>query len=77
MSSQIIQARVPEAVVDQLSADAQVLGLESTSDAVREGLELLHRKAQQVRLAKSYDDFYGGEPAPVSEPTAALWHAAE
>lgn len=24
-------------------------------------------------LAQSYDDFYGGEPAPVSEVTAALY----
>lgn len=69
----MVQARVPEHVLEQLSADAEALGLENTSEALREGIELLHRKAEQIRLAQSYDDFYGGAPAPVGEGTAALW----
>lgn len=48
-----------------------MLGLEGTSDAVREGLALLHRRAHQVALARSYDDVYGGTPASLSEVTAA------
>ncbi len=47
--------------------------MENTSEALREGISLLHRKAEQARLAQSYDDFYGGAPAPMSEATAALW----
>jgi hypothetical protein len=69
----IVQARVAEELLKQLDADARVLGIESTSDAIRAGLDLLHRQAVQVQLARSYDDFYGGEPAPLSEVTAALW----
>jgi len=30
------------------------------------------RRAHQVALAQSYDNFYGGAPAPLSEVTAAL-----
>jgi hypothetical protein len=73
MSNHIVQARVNDQVLEQLATDAATLGLESTSAALREGIELLHRKASQVRLARSYDDFYGGAPAPLSEVTSSLW----
>jgi len=73
MTTHIVQARVNDQVLQQLSADASTLGLDNTSAALREGIELLHRKAAQVRLARSYDDFYGGEPAPLSDVTEALW----
>lgn len=76
MATHIVQARVNDQVLEQLSADAATLGLESTSAALREGIDLLHRRATQVRLARSYDDFYGGEPAPLSEVTAALWDSS-
>lgn len=72
-----MQARMTERALEQLAADAETLGLENTSEALREGLVLLHRKAEQTRLARSYDDFYGGAPAPVSEATAALWGTDE
>ena len=49
------------------------LGLEGTSEAVREGLSLLHQRARLSALAESYDDFYGGAPAPLSDVTAALY----
>ena len=58
-----------------VQADAAQFGLEGTSEALREGLALLHRRAQLSALAQSYDDFYGGEPAPISEVTAALYSA--
>ncbi len=73
MSPHIVQARVTREVLDHTSADATTLGLENTSEALREGIELLHRKAEQACLAQSYDDFYGGAPAPVGEATEALW----
>lgn len=77
MATQIVQARVTDQVLEQLSADADTLGLDNTSDALREGIELLHRKAEQARLAQSYDDYYGSAPAPISDVTAALWGRAE
>ena len=76
MATHIVQARVSDHILDQLAADAATLGLDSTSAALREGIELLHRKAAQTRLARTYDDFYGGEPAPLSDVTAALWDAS-
>ncbi len=68
-----MQARITEAEAAVVRADAVQLGLEGTSEAVREGLSLLHRRAQLSVLAQSYDDFYGGEPAPLSDVTAALY----
>jgi hypothetical protein len=73
MSNHIVQASVNDRVLEQLATDAATLGLESTSAALREGIELLHRKASQVRLAHSYDAFYGGAPAPLSDVTSVLW----
>jgi hypothetical protein len=73
MATHIVQARVSDQILDQLAEDAATLGIDNTSAALREGIELLHRKAAQVRLARSYDDFYGGEPAPMSDVTASLW----
>ena len=69
----VVQARVSEAEAATAQADAAQLGLEGTSEAVREGLALLHRRAQLSALAQSYDDFYGGTPAPLSDVTAALY----
>lgn len=69
-----MQARVDAAFARELlEADAVVLGLDGASDLVREGLRLVHRRAREIAMAASYDQFYGGEPAPVSEVTAALW----
>lgn len=69
----VVQARVSQEQAEQAQADAARLGLEGTSEAVREGLALLHRRAQLVALGESYDDFYGGQPAPLSDVTAALY----
>ena len=69
----VVQARISEAEAAVVQADALQLGLEGTSEAVREGLSLLHRRARLSSLAESYDDFYGGEPAPLSDVTAALY----
>lgn len=69
----VIQARVSEEEAATAQADAALLGLEGTSEAIREGLHLLHRRAELVALGRAYDDFYGGEPAPLSDVTAALY----
>jgi hypothetical protein len=68
-----IQARVDAAFARELEADAVVLGLRSASELVREGLRLVHKQARELAMAASYDEFYGGHAAPVSDVTAALW----
>jgi|SRR5690242_9162429 len=69
-----VQARIDAGFARELlELDAPVLGLSSVSELVREGLRLLHRQARERAMAAAYDDFYGGETAPVSEITAALW----
>lgn len=70
--SVVMQARVPRELAAAVTQDAATLGLDGQSEVIREGLRLVHRKAQLVALAAEYDDFYGGRPAPVSEITAAL-----
>lgn len=70
--SEIVQARLSHEDANKLDADRQVLGLRTRSDAIREGLRLLHRKARQVALGREYDTFYGaGGQAPVSDIAAA------
>ena len=68
-----MQARVDAGFARELEADAAVLGLRSTSELVREGLRLIHKQARELAMAASYEEFYAGNPAPVSEVTAALW----
>lgn len=63
----VVQARVPAAEAGRLDEDAAALGLGSRSEAVREALRLLHRRARDAALARSYDQFYGGGPAPTSD----------
>lgn len=60
-----------------LRDDLEILGLAGTSEAIREALALLHHKAQMVALGLQYDEFYGGEPAPVSDVAAALYRDTE
>jgi Arc/MetJ-type ribon-helix-helix transcriptional regulator len=67
----LVQVRVPEGDARQLDADAHLLGLRNRSEAVREGLRLLHHHARDAELLQEYDHFYGaGAEAPVSELTA-------
>jgi hypothetical protein len=68
-----MQARVPREIAVHVADDARVLGLDGASDVIREGLRLVHRRAELVALAQEYDDFYGGAPAPLSEASAALY----
>ena len=69
----LMQARVPRELADHVAEDAKILGLDGVSDVIREGLRLVHRRAKLVALAAEYDDYYGGEPAPLSDFTAALY----
>jgi hypothetical protein len=48
-----------------LGRDAAILGLDGASEVVREGLRLVHRRALEQSLVDSYDNFYGGERAPL------------
>jgi len=63
---EVVQARLSPEDVAQLDHDRKVLGLATRSDAVREGLRLLHKTARYAALAQEYDDFYGaGAQAPM------------
>lgn len=63
---EIVQARLSPEDAMRLDADRKVLGLATRSDAVREGLRLLHKTARYAALAQEYDDFYGaGTQAPM------------
>jgi hypothetical protein len=65
-SSVILQARVDGDFAEELlSHDAVVLGLDGPSEVVREGLKLIHRRAQEQALIDSYDAFYQGHRAPL------------
>ena len=65
-SSVILQARVDGDFAEELlEHDAVVLGLDGASEVVREGLRLVHRRAQEQALIDAYDAFYGGQRAPL------------
>ena len=66
---EVVQARLTAEDAAQLDDDRKVLGLATRSDAVREGLRLLHKTARYAALAQEYDDFYG---AGAQAPTAAI-----
>lgn len=67
----LVQARVSEADAHRLDADARALGLTNRSEAIREGLRLLHGRARHAALARDYDTFYGtAGQAPVSDVAA-------
>jgi hypothetical protein len=69
-----VQARIDAEFARELvEADAPVLGLEGTSELVREGLRLVHKRARELAMAEEYDEFYGGEPAPLPDGVAAVW----
>ena len=67
-----MQARVDAGFARELvNHDAAVLGLEGPSELVREGLRLVHRRAREMDLAAAYDDFYGGQVAPLPDGVPA------
>ena len=73
-SSVTMQARIDSEFARELvELDAPVLGISGPSELVREGLRMLHKHARELAMAQSYDAFYHGQPAPISDVTAALW----
>ncbi len=63
-----MKARVDaDFAAELLGNDAPVLGLGGMSEVVREGLRLVHKRARALALAAEYDDFYGGQSAPLPE----------
>ena len=69
--SVILQARVDgRFAAELLEHDAVVLGLAGASEVVREGLRLVHRRAQERTLIDSYDAFYLGARAPLPADVA-------
>jgi hypothetical protein len=68
---EIVQARLTPEDAAQLDDDRKVLGLATRSDAVREGLRLLHKTARYAALAQEYDEYYGpGARAPIGDVAA-------
>lgn len=66
-ASETWQARISHDEAEQLRRDAELLGLATRTDIVKAGLEMLRRSAAEERMARSIDDFYGGElpPSPI------------
>jgi hypothetical protein len=60
-----VRLRADEAA--SLDHTMQVLHIPSTSEALREGLRLLHREAAETRAADNIRAFYQGQPAPLPE----------
>lgn len=73
----MVQARLSDQHTRQVDQDMATLGLRNRSEAVREGLRLLHKQAEQDALAQEYDEFYGeGQAAPLSDMPAVGDHLA-
>ena len=64
----VMQARVDaDFAAELIERDAPALGLEGISAVVREGLQLVHKRARELAAAAEYDRFYGGRSAPLPE----------
>lgn len=59
------QARIGHELAAQLRADSEVLGLRGRTEIVKAGLELVHRRAAEQRMATSVDTFYGDAEPPL------------
>lgn len=71
-TSEVWQARIGHEFAAQLREDSAVLGLDGRTDIVKAGLQLLHRRAGEERMARSVDEFYHGvePPLPIGVPAA-------
>lgn len=63
--SETWQARIGHELAAQLRRDAELLGLDGRTEIVKAGLELLHRRAAEERMARSVVDFYGDDQPPL------------
>jgi hypothetical protein len=75
------QVRLTSREWEDLQETMHLLSLESTSDALREGLRLLHYEAKAEAMARNISRYYGGDGAPPPEgdpvPTAEELAAAD
>lgn len=63
--TEVWQARIDSALAVALRADAETLGLTGRTDIVKAGLELLHRRAAEERMARDIAAFNQGRTAPL------------
>ncbi|SFL82376.1 hypothetical protein SAMN05192584_12837 [Streptomyces pini] len=79
--SKLAQVRLRSDEVEALQEVMRTLHLDSTSDALREGLRLLAREAAEVGATEEIRAFYQGQAAPlpegVAEPSEAELAAAD
>jgi hypothetical protein len=64
-ATEVWQARIGHGFAAQLQQDAETLGLDGRTDIVKAGLQLLHRRAAEERMAASVDNFYAGAIPPL------------
>ncbi|MCH6161699.1 hypothetical protein [Streptomyces marispadix] len=65
--SRLAQVRLRTDELEALRDVMRTLNIDSTSDALREGLHLLAREAGEVRAAEEIRAFYGDRSAPLPE----------
>jgi hypothetical protein len=66
-SEKMAQVRLRADEAASLDHSMQVLQISSTSEALREGLRLLHREATEIEAAANIRAFYQGESAPLPD----------
>ena len=69
--SRLAQVRLRPDEVETLQETMRILHLDSTSDALREGLRLLAREAAETAAAEQLHAHYGGQPAPLPDGVSA------
>ncbi|HWM39506.1 MAG TPA: hypothetical protein VNS49_20565 [Streptomyces sp.] len=65
--SRLAQVRFRTDELEALREVMRTLHIDSTSDALREGLHLLAREAGEVRAAEEIRAFYGDRPVPLPD----------
>jgi hypothetical protein len=69
-TGKLAQVRLRPDEFEALQDVMRILHLESTSDALREGLRLLTREAAEISAADELRSFYQGRPAPLPDGAA-------
>jgi hypothetical protein len=67
VTTRVAQVRLRADEMDALQVVMRTLHLNSTSDALREGLRLLAREATEIDAAADIRAFYGAGPAPLPD----------
>lgn len=70
-ASRVAQVRLQADEMVELQKVMRQLHMSSTSEALREGIRLLVREANEIAAAEDIRTFYGGQPAPRPEGVAA------